>query len=169
MLRWLCTTHHCADKIDEDNKSHGETTESAKVAEENELAEIVHGRVNPSPTLREQDFELVRCYRMGDSVWSELHLEGWEVLHHDGRKVTILAQVKQILLVQRVDVHFRLVINDAIGDDEWSTFVRGANAIHAEATGKARHGSKERFECLGQMMGDIVLVHLTPNMHERTA
>jgi len=97
---------------------------------------------------------------MSDSVWAELRLELREVFHQQGCQETILSEREQILLVQCVDVGLGVLFDDTVGDDDWTTFVGGTDAVERETTGQASDGSEEGLEGLGEMVRDIVLVDL---------
>lgn len=62
--------------------------------------------------------------------------------------------------MQCVDVTIRVFVDDAIGDDNRSTLVSGANTVQRETTRKTSHGSEQTFESLRQVMGNVILVDL---------
>jgi hypothetical protein len=72
---------------------------------------------------------------MGDSVRRKFHLEEWEVLHHNRRQIAILSELKEILLMERVDFAVGILLDDAVGDDKRSTFIGCPDSIHRETTG----------------------------------
>lgn len=73
---------------------------------------------------------------MGDSIWGKLHLEGREILHHQGRQVAILAERKEVLLMQRIDVRFRVLIDNTRRNDDGPALIGRADAIYGEASRK---------------------------------
>ena len=97
---------------------------------------------------------------MGDGVWRELHFECREVLHHECRKVSILAEGEQVLLVKGIDITFGVFFDDPIGDNERAALVGSTDAVHAEAAGQTSHRTEEGFECLREMMRNVVLINL---------
>ncbi len=76
---------------------------------------------------------------MGDGVWRELHFECWEVLHHECRKISILAEGEQVLLVKGINVTFGVFFDDPVGNNKRATLVGGTDAVHAEAAGQTGH------------------------------
>ena len=90
-------------EINHNNEPHRETTESAKVREENKLDQIVDRGINPSTTLREKNAPFIGCDGVRNSIGREFHLECGEVLHHEGCQVTIFTEREQVLLVERID------------------------------------------------------------------
>ena len=118
------------------------------------------GAIDPSTTLRQQDTPAVGRDCVGDGVWCELHFERREVLHHKCRKVSILAEGEQVLLVKGIDITFRVFFNDSVGDNERAALVGSTDAVHAEATRQASYRTEERFECLREMVRNVVLVNL---------
>lgn len=122
--------YNCSDQVNEDDEAHGEAAKSTEVREEDELAEVVNGGVDPSSSLGQQDFELVWCDGMRYCIGCELHLERREMLHHNGRQITIFTKVQQILLVKGIDDSFRIVIDHPAGYDERPSFVCCTNPVH---------------------------------------
>ena len=59
--------------------------------------------------------------------------------------------------MQRVDMAFRVVIDDAIGDDDRAAFVSGTDPVKGETTGQTSNCAEQAFECLSQMMRDVIL------------
>ena len=104
------------------------------------------GRIDPTTTLGQQDAKTIRRNGVGLGVRRELHLEGREVLHHDSRQVSIFTKREQVLLVQRVDVGFRVLLDDAVRDDDGPTLVRGPDTIHRETTRKTGHRAEQALE-----------------------
>jgi len=97
---------------------------------------------------------------MGHSVGAKLGLERREMLHQQCCQETIFSKREKILLVERVDIGLGVFFDNAVGDDDGSTFVCGSDTIESETARKTGDRSKERLESLGQMVGDVVLVHL---------
>ena len=130
--------YQSTDQIEKDEESHRETADSAKVRENSKLAQVVNSRIDPTPALRKQDSPGNRCHGTRNRVRSELSLEIREMFHQQRRQESIFAEGEQVLLVQGVHVALRIFINYTVGDDEWSAFVIGADAVQSEATGKTR-------------------------------
>lgn len=65
---------------DEDDETHREATETTKTVDEQEFDKVVDRRVDPSTTLRHENFPFVRCDSLGLGVSSELELVLREVL-----------------------------------------------------------------------------------------
>ena len=87
------------DQVDHDYKSHGETTETAELVQKHEFTKVVYGRVDPTPTLRQQDLPVVGRDRVRVSVPHELSLVVREVLQQERRQVTIFTKVQKVLHV----------------------------------------------------------------------
>ena len=60
------------EQIDEDEEPHREAAEAEQFREEDELAKVMHCRVDPPTTLGEQHAPRLRSNRMRDSVRREL-------------------------------------------------------------------------------------------------
>lgn len=140
---------------------HREAEGPAEVADEEELEEVVNGRVDPSSTLREEDAERVGDDGLADSLRAEHHLALGEGLEHERRKVAILAEEQEVLLVERVDDVLRIVLNDVrVGEDGHPVAVvplGGLDPVHRKAAGQAGDAAEHRLECLGQVVGNVVL------------
>ena len=113
-------------QVKHDDEAHGETAEAAKLVEEDELAQIVNGGVDPAATLRQQDLPIVGSNRERMGIADELGLEEREVLEQKSRQVTILSEMQQVLRVQRVDAVLRVVLDHLVGDEERLVRVRGS-------------------------------------------
>lgn len=98
-------------KIDHDDEAHGETTETAELVQEDEFTEIVHGRVNPTPTLRQQNLPIIWRHCVSMSIPDELRLEVGEVLQEKCGHVTIFSKVQKILHMQRIHTILRVVLD----------------------------------------------------------
>ena len=86
-------------QIDHDDETHGEAAETTQLIQEEQLSQVVHRRVNPTPTLREQNLPVVRSNRVGVGVPNELCLVVREVLEQQRSQVTIFTKVQQVLHV----------------------------------------------------------------------
>lgn len=74
---------------------------------------------------------------MSESICTEFRLEGGEMLHHQRCQKPIFTEGEQVLLVQCVDVRFRVLLNDAIGNDDGPALVGSPDAVERETTGQA--------------------------------
>src|SRR5271155_2300348 len=90
-------------KRDEELYLHGETERSTKIADEEKFHEIVDGTVDPSSSLTEEDFELIGDDSLAHRVGNKDLFSMRESFQHQCRKISILPEQKQILLVQRID------------------------------------------------------------------
>ena len=66
--------------------------------------------------------------------------------------------------MQCVDVGLGIFVDDERGDDYRATFVGGADAIDRKTAGKTRNGAEKGLEGFGEMVRDIVLIDLAPNV-----
>src|SRR5271154_397354 len=86
------TTNYDENKLDEELYLHGEAEGSTKISDEEKFHEIVDGTVNPSSSLTEEDFELIRddslAYRVGNKDLFSMR----ESLQHQCRKISILSE-----------------------------------------------------------------------------
>ena len=73
-------TYNCTEQINHDDETHRETTETTELIEEDEFAEVVYCRVDPTPTLREQNLPVIWGDGVGVRIADELRLEVREVL-----------------------------------------------------------------------------------------
>ena len=80
-------------EIKHDDEAHGETAEAAKLVKEDKFAQVVHGRVDPAATLRQQDLPVVGSNRERMGIANELSLEEREVLEQESRQVTIFSEM----------------------------------------------------------------------------
>jgi hypothetical protein len=152
--------YNCAQEIKENNESHGETTEAAQFWEGHQFAEVVDGGIDPATTLREKNGPPLWCNCVRDRVRSKLELVCWEVLHEQGGQVTIFTKRKEVLLVERVNIVLGVFVDDAVRDNDRSSFVGRPNPEHGETTRKTSNRSKQTLECLGQVMRDVVFIDL---------
>lgn len=109
--------NECRDEIDHDDKTHRETTETAQLVQEHKFAKVVYRRVNPTPTLRQQDLPIVWSDRVGMGVTNELCLEVGEVLQQKGRKISIFSKMQQVLHVQGVHTILRVILDQLVRDE----------------------------------------------------
>lgn len=65
----------------EDEEPHRETAETKQLRKQDQLAKIVHRRVDPPTTLGEQHAPCLRSDGMSNGVGAELGLERGEMLH----------------------------------------------------------------------------------------
>ena len=73
----------------------------------------------------------------------------------------ILSEMQEILHMQRIDVIFRVVVDELVGDEVRLEGIRGAETIEGEATGQTSDGSEQRLEGLRHVMRDEVFVDLS--------
>lgn len=144
--------NHGTQQINEHEEPHRETAKPKQLWQKHQLAQIMHRRVNPPPSLREQHLPAFRCHRMRHRIWTKLGLVLWEMLHQQRRQESIFTQTEQVLLVQGVDVGFGVFLDDAVADDDRTTLVGRANSVEGETTGKTGDGAKERLEGFGEMV-----------------
>jgi hypothetical protein len=118
------------------------------------------GRVNPSSTLRQKNTPRFGSSRLTLGIGNELVGHLGEILGHQGGEVAILTEGKQVLLVKSVHITDRIVLDNTIRDDKRFTLVNTSETVHGETSGQTSNTAKERFEGLGKMMGDEVLINL---------
>jgi len=154
-------TYDRAEQIDEHEEAHREAAETEQLWQEQQFTQIVHRRVDPATTLRQQHAPRLGGDRACLRIRRELRLECREVLHEECREETILSEREQILLVQCVDERLSVFVNDTAGDDDRATLIGSTDAVKRETTGQASDGTKEGLERLGQVVRDVVFVHLS--------
>ena len=147
-------------KIDHDHETHGETTESTKLLQENEFPKIMHRRVNPAPTLRKQHLPVIRSNSIRMSVPNELCLETGEMLEEERGQVTIFTEMQQILHMQGIDAILRVVLDELVRDEQGLVCIGGSQAIEGETTRQTGDGTEKTLECFSHVMRDKVFVHL---------
>ncbi|RUS26043.1 hypothetical protein BC938DRAFT_471298 [Jimgerdemannia flammicorona] len=147
-------------QIDQDDKAHRKAAETAQLGEHDDLHQVVDGGVNPATTLREKDAPAIGRGGHTLSVRSEGHLVLREMFHHQGREVTILAEVKQVLLVEGIDVIVLVITNDLVRNNQRRALGGGTDSIHAETAGQTSDTAEQGFKRLRQVMRNVVLVHL---------
>lgn len=127
------------DKIDHDEEAHRKAAEATHVGEEHELGEVVHGRVDPATTLRQENAPRVGSYRHSLSFGEELGLKVGEVLEDEGREVTILSEGEQVLLVQGIEDSLRLMVDEM--DSKLLSSRREGEKSNAHLSTHRRRGS----------------------------
>ena len=136
-------------QVQEDKEPHGEATEPEQLWEQDKLAQVVNGRVDPTTTLREQNSPRLRSDRVCDGICVELGAEGREMLEHQSRELTIFTEGEQVLLVQRVNMAFRIVVDDTVRNDDRTALVSSTNPVKRETTGQTSNTAEQTLECLG--------------------
>jgi hypothetical protein len=111
-------------QINHDDEPHGETTETAKFIQEDQLSKIVDRRVDPPTTLGQQNLPVVRSNRVGVGIPNEHGLVLGEVLQQQGSQITIFTQVEEIFHVQRIDPIFLIVLDERVGNEQRFVSVR---------------------------------------------
>ena len=132
-------TYQSTQQVKEYDEAHREAAETAEFAEADKLAQVMDGAIDPPTALRQQDTPAIGRDCVGDGIWCEFHFECREVLHHECRKISILAEGEQVLLVKCIDVTFGIFFNDPVGDNERATLVGSTDAVHAEAARQTSH------------------------------
>jgi hypothetical protein len=143
------------------DEAHRETEDTAKIRNDNQLEQVVNGRVDPSTTLRKEDRERVGNDRLTHRLRAEHHLPPRERPQHERREVTIFSEKEEVLLVKRVDDVLRVVRDDVrVGEDRDPVPVaafRGFDAVHRETTGETGYAAEHGLEGFGEVVGDVVL------------
>jgi hypothetical protein len=62
--------------------------------------------------------------------------------------------------VKSVHPIFGVVVHDLIGNEKWFVRVGSSKSVHRETSRETSDGAEQRFERLGEMMGDEILVYL---------
>jgi hypothetical protein len=86
------TTNYDENKLVEEWYLHGETECSTKIPDEEQFHEIVDGTVNPSSSLTEEDFELIRDDSLAHRVGNKDLLSMRESFQHQCRKISIFSE-----------------------------------------------------------------------------
>lgn len=153
-----------SDEFDKHNKLHAEAEGAAEILDENELHEVVDGRVDPATALRQKHLECVGHRGLAHGLRHEDLLALGEGPQHERRQIAVLAEQKQVLLVQRVHDVLRVVLDDIRVGQDRHPVVLGAlgrfDAVHAEASGQARDTAEDGLERLGEVVRDEVLEDL---------
>src|ERR1700722_164744 len=97
---------------------------------------------------------------MCNSVGCEFAFQRSKMLYHQRCQVAIFAEGEQVLLVKGVEVGLSVFIDDAIGNNNRSTFVGRTDTVERETARKTSDRSEETFKGLGEVMRDIILVYL---------
>ncbi|KAL0769411.1 hypothetical protein CaCOL14_008719 [Colletotrichum acutatum] len=147
-------------QVDEDNKTHGETAETAELGHGDELHEVVDGRVDPATSLREEDGPGIGRNGVGVGAVGILCLVRVVELEQQRRQVSILTEVEQVLHVQRVDTDGRVGLDDFATDKQGLAALGGADAVHGETAGQTGDTAKQTLKGLCQVVGNPVLVDL---------
>src|SRR5271155_436807 len=84
------TTNYHENKLNEELYLHGETEGSTQISDEEKFHEIVDGTVNPSSSLTEKDFELIRDNSLAHRVGNKDLFSMRKSLQHQCRKISIL-------------------------------------------------------------------------------
>lgn len=77
--------YQSAEEVNENEETHGEETESAKLGEEYQLAKVVNGGVDPTAPLGEQHALRLGGDRVCDRVGRELRLKRGKIFEEQGR------------------------------------------------------------------------------------
>jgi len=88
-------------RTDEDDEAHREAAEAAHAVDEEELEQVVDGRVDPATALRHEDLPVVGRDRLRLGEARELELVLRKVLEDDRREVAILAERQEVLHEER--------------------------------------------------------------------
>ena len=62
--------------------------------------------------------------------------------------------------MEGVNIGVSVVVNDTVGDKDWTTLVGGTDTIEGEATRETGHGTEQTLKGLGKMVGNVILVNL---------
>ena len=116
-------------QIHHDHETHRETTESTKLIQEDELAKIVHRRVDPAPTLRQQDLPIIRSNSVSMRITDELRLEPREVLKQERCQVSIFTKMEKVLHVQGIDAVLGVVGDELVGYQEGLVGIGGVQTV----------------------------------------
>jgi hypothetical protein len=76
---------------------------------------------------------------MCNRIRNEFGLERGEVFQEERRQETIFTEREQILLVKRIYVAFGVLVDDTVGDNDRSAFVRGTYTVERETSRKTRY------------------------------
>ena len=98
---------------------------------------------------------------MCDCVGCELRLKRREMLEEQSRKVTILTEREQVLLMEGINVGLCIVLDDAVGDDDRTTLICGSDSVQRETAGETGNGAEKTLKSLGEVVRNVVLVHLS--------
>ena len=62
--------------------------------------------------------------------------------------------------MERVDIGLSVVVNETVGDNDWTTLVGGMDRIEGEAIRETGHGTEQTLKGLGEMVENAILVNL---------
>ncbi|KAG5461694.1 MAG: hypothetical protein BJ554DRAFT_6065 [Olpidium bornovanus] len=150
---------HRPEQLHEDHELHGKAGNPAQVFYQHELQQVVHCRVNPAPPLRQQNPESARHHRLALGLRHEHHLPLREVAQHQRRQKPVLAQQKQVFLVQRFHLVLAVLLDDVRVRENGnpSAVLARLDSVHRKAPGKARHSAEDGFEGFAEMVRDVIL------------
>lgn len=92
--------------------------ETTKAGSEDELEKIVHGRVDPTTSLGEQNTPILWRSGLGLGIAHKDRLVVTKVLQHKRGQVSIFSEVQQVLGVQRVDAVLGVVVDHRVGNEQ---------------------------------------------------
>ncbi|CAF3504264.1 unnamed protein product [Fusarium graminearum] len=147
-------------EIDENDESHTETTETTKFGKRDKLDQVVHSRVNPTTSLRQEDGPRVGSNGPSLRAVEVLCLVLAVVLEEQSRKVSILTKVKQVLHVKGINTNRGVIFDNFLADEQRLTSLGSANSIHRETTRQTSDGTEQTLKGLGQVVRNPVLVDL---------
>jgi hypothetical protein len=84
-------------RTDENDEAHREAEETTETVDEEELEEVVNGRIDPATTLRHENLEIVGGDGLSLGEAGELELVLWEVLENDGGEIAIFSEREEVL------------------------------------------------------------------------
>ena len=97
---------------------------------------------------------------MCNCIRTELGLEGWEMLHQEGRQETVFTEGKEILLMQRVNIRLSILFNNSARDYNGTTLVGCSDTIETETSRQTSDGAKQTFERFRKVVRNVVFVYL---------
>lgn len=97
---------------------------------------------------------------MSNGIGSELGFVRREMLDHERCQITIFTKREQVLFVKSIDVAFRIIINDAVGNNDRATLVSCSDPVKRETTRQTSDTAEQTLESLRQVMRDVVFVNL---------
>lgn len=106
----------------------------------------MNSRIDPPTALREKNTPRLGRYSVRNRIRAKLGFESREMLHKESGQESIFSKREQILLVQGINVGFGILFDDPIGDDDWTTFVCGTNAVEGETTWQTGDGAEQALE-----------------------
>jgi hypothetical protein len=106
----------------------------------------MNSRIDPPTALREENTPRLGRHSVRNRIRAKLGFESREMLHKKSGQESIFSKREQILLVQGINVGFGILFDDPIGDDDWTTFVCGTNAVEGETTWQTGDGAEQALE-----------------------